>query len=257
MNLIQGLGDSTYLLFNLVSKDFKLKYRRSILGVLWSVLNPLLTMIVLSAVFSQLFRFQIENYPVYFILGQTLFAMMTDGVGEAMSSIIDSASLIKKVKVNKLVFPIEKVLFALVNYAFSLIAIFLVMTFFQIQPTILLCMIPVVVLMVSIFSLGLSFLLSSLATFFHDFLHLWGVLVTLWTYLTPLFYPVDILPEWMLSLMWFNPMYHYVSMMRNVALYGVFPGWTEIAICLGMALVTLVVGYLVFSKLQKKFILYI
>ncbi len=257
MNLIKGLGENGYLLRNLVSKDFKLKYRRSVLGVLWSVLNPLLTMIVLSAVFSQLFRFQIEHYPVYFILGQTLFTMMTDGVGEAMRSIIDSASLIKKIRVNKFIFPMEKVLFALVNYAFSLVAIFLVMIFFQIPPTPWLLMIPVVVLLVSIFSLGLSLLMSALATFFHDFLHLWGVIVTLWTYTTPLFYPVDILPEWMMSVMWFNPMYHFVTAMRDVALYGTFPGWTEMAVCVMMALVTLAVGYLVFKKLQKKFILYI
>lgn len=257
MELIKGLRDSAYLLFNLVSKDFKLKYRRSVLGVLWSVLNPLLTMIVLSAVFSQLFRFSIEHYPVYFILGQTLFTMMTDGVGEAMRSIIDSAPLIKKIKVNKFVFPVEKVLFAIVNYAFSLIAIFLVMIFFQIEPTPWLLMIPVVVALVALFSLGLSLLLSALATFFHDFLHLWGVLVTLWTYMTPLFYPVDILPEWMMSIMWFNPMYHYVTMMRNVGMYGVFPGWDELATCVIMAVVMFAVGYLVFKKLQRKFILYI
>ncbi len=257
MDLIRGLKDSVYLLQNLVSKDFKLKYRRSVLGVLWSVLNPLLTMIVLSAVFSYMFRFEIEYYPLYFILGQTLFNMMADGVGEAMRSIIDSAPLIKKIKVNKLVFPVEKIIFAVVNYAFSLIAIFLVLIYFQVPPSPTMFLIPFVVLLTAIFALGLSLLLSALATFFHDFLHLWGVLITLWTYLTPLFYPISILQDWMLQIIWWNPMYHFVTYMRDVVLYATIPSVTETLVCVGMALITYVVGYYVFKKLQKKFILYI
>ena len=106
-----------FILTSLVSKDFKLKYRRSMLGVLWSVLNPLLMMIVLTAVFSVVFRFDIPNFPVYLILGQTLFTFMSDATSGAMSSIIDSAPLIKKIRINKMLFPLEKVVFSLLNFA--------------------------------------------------------------------------------------------------------------------------------------------
>jgi ABC-2 type transport system permease protein len=113
-----------FILAQLISKDFKLKYRRSALGVLWSVLNPLLMMIVLSAVFSTFFRFSIENFPLYLILGQTLFAFMSDATTYAMNSIIDSAPLIKKIRINKMLFPLEKVTFALLNFGISLIVLY-------------------------------------------------------------------------------------------------------------------------------------
>ena len=107
-----------FILTSLVSKDFKLKYRRSVLGVLWSVLNPLLMMIVLSAVFSVVFRGSVDGpFPVYLILGMTLFTFMSDATSGAMGSIIDSAPLIKKIRINKMLFPLEKVLFALLSYA--------------------------------------------------------------------------------------------------------------------------------------------
>ena len=109
--MVTGMKHSLFVLKSLVSKDFKLKYRRSILGVLWSVLNPLLMMIVLSAVFSFMFRFQIENYPLYLILGQVLFSLMTDATTSAMTSVIDASPLLKKVRVEKMVFPLEKVVF--------------------------------------------------------------------------------------------------------------------------------------------------
>ena len=116
-----------FILSSLISRDFKLKYRRSVLGVLWSVLNPLLMMVVLSAVFSFMFRFDIENYPLYLIIGTTLFSLMGDSTSSAMNSIIESSSLIKKIRINKIVFPLEKVLFQLVNYCLSLIAVVAVM----------------------------------------------------------------------------------------------------------------------------------
>lgn len=102
----------------LVSKDFKIKYRRSVLGVVWSVLNPLLMMVVMTAVFSYMFKFNIEHFPLYLILGNILFGLMSTATTTAMKSIVDSSSLIKKIRIEKAIFPVEKVLFALVNFAF-------------------------------------------------------------------------------------------------------------------------------------------
>ena len=154
--MVTGMKHSLFVLKSLVSKDFKLKYRRSILGVLWSVLNPLLMMIVLSAVFSFMFRFQIENYPLYLILGQVLFSLMTDATTSAMTSIIDASPLLKKVRVEKMVFPLEKVVFGLVNFAISLIAVLAVMVFFQVIPTWRVLLIPVMLIFVSLFCVGLD-----------------------------------------------------------------------------------------------------
>lgn len=246
-----------FILRSLVSKDFKLKYRRSVLGVLWSVLNPLLMMVVLTVVFSTVFRFSIENFPLYLILGQTLFTFMSDATSSAMSSIIDSAPLIKKIRINKVLFPLEKVCFALLNFAISLIAVLAVMIFFRIAPTVNILLLPVLLAMVFMFSLGLGLLLAALSVFFRDVMHLWSVVLTAWTYATPLFYPVEILPEWAVPIMNANPMYYYVSYFREIALYGSTPSAEQTLICLAFAVGALVVGYAVFRKQEKKFILYV
>lgn len=246
-----------FILTSLVSKDFKLKYRRSALGVLWSVLNPLLMMIVLTAVFSTVFRFQIENFALYLILGQTLFGLMSDATSGAMSSIIDSASLIKKIRINKILFPLEKVAFALVNFVISLIAVVAVMLFFQVAPTLNLLFLPLLLVYVFVFSLGLGLFISALSVFFRDVMHLWSVVLTAWTYATPLFYPIEILPDFLAPLMQYNPMYHYVTYFREIALWGMTPSLTENLICIGFAVVALVLGYAVFRAKEKKFILYV
>ncbi len=246
-----------FIIASLVSKDFKLKYRRSILGVVWSVLNPLLMMCVLTAVFSTFFRFSIEHYPVYLILGNTLFAFVMDASDSSMRSIIDSSDLIKKVRISKIVFPLEKVLFQLVNFAISLIAVAIVMVFLQIPPTWNILMLPLLLVYATIFSFGLGLFLCALAVFFRDVIHIWGVIRTAWMYATPLFYPTDILPEWMMAFENINPMYHYVTYFRDIALWGNTPGLSENLACLGFALITLLVGLTAFKLLQRKFILYI
>ena len=249
---------SWFTLTMLVSKDFKKKYRRSLLGVVWSVLNPLLMMIVLAAVFSSFIKFgDIQNFPLYLILGNTIFALMNDSTRDGMQSILESTSLIKKVRIEKLIFPLEKVVFHLVNFCFSLVAVIMVMVFFRVMPTVNVFFLPLLLIYVSMFSAGLSMLLSALAVFFRDILHLWGVVLTAWTYATPLFYPVEILPDLMQRAEVFNPMYHYVLYFRNIFLYGTAPDLMENLVCLGMAAITFVVGFVVFRKFEKKFILYV
>lgn len=272
----QVMRSTLFILQQLVTKDFKLKYRRSVLGVVWSVLNPLLMMAVMTLVFSNMFRFNIDHYPLYLILGTVLFTLMSDATNGAMSSIIDAAPLIKKVRVKKAVFPIEKVLFSLVNFALSLVAVAGVMIFFHftssaddpfyLHSTMLMGI--VLILYVVIFSIGIGLILSALSVFFRDVMHLWGVVMTAWNYLTPVFWPQDLvqftaglpnpaLAQALVAVENFNPMYHYVVYFRDVMMYGTIPGLQENLICLAFALVTLGVGILIFHKTQHKFILYI
>ena len=253
-----SLRRNWFTITSLVTKDFKLKYRRSVLGVLWSVLNPLLMMCVLAAVFTNVLKFgNIENYPMYLILGNVLFSLMSDSTGDAMTSILESAPLIKKIRISKMIFPLEKVLFQLVNFAISLIAIVIVMIFFRIAPTIYLLAMPILLIYMLLFCAGLGMLLSALAVFFRDVCHLWGVVITAWTYATPLFYPMSLLPDWMQKAEAFNPMYHYVTYFRDIAMYGQWPGMRENLVCLVIALITFAVGFFVFKHMEKKFILYV
>lgn len=249
-----------FILRQLVSKDFKLKYRRSILGVVWSVLNPLLMMTVMAVVFSTFLGNRAEdvvNYPLYLILGNTAFQLMNDATTMGMRSIIDASSLLKKVRINRVVFPVQKVLFAVVNYLFSLIAVGIVMLVFQIPLTIYALLTPVALLLLTCFCIGLAMLLSALAVFFRDVIHLWSVVTTAWMYGTPLFYSVNIMSPWMLQVMRFNPMFHFVTFIRDCLLFQKFPATSTILGCLVSAVLALVIGYTVFHKLEKKFILHI
>ena len=252
------LQHNLFVLRSLVTKDFKLKYRRSVLGILWSLLNPLLMMIVMAAVFSYMFRFQIEHFPVYLILGTIMFDFMSRSTTGAMSSILESQSLIKKIRIEKVIFPLEKVIFELINFGLAFIAALAVMLFFQVVPSVhALWGLPFIVVSLTIFSVGLSLLIAALSVFFRDVMHLWGVLMTAWTYMTPLFYPYEMLEGWMQTIMQFNPMFHYITFFRDIMMWNTNPGLLECGICLGMAVITLAIGMIVFRRTEGKFILYI
>ena len=245
------------LLYDLVTRDIKTKYRRSILGILWSILNPLLMMLVLTAVFANIFRYQIDDFPVYYLTGYILFNFVSEATTFSMSSIIGAAGLIKKVYIPKIIFPLEKCLYALVNLLFSLIAAVIVFLIVGVQPqwTMLLFVVPIIYLF--IFNFGISLILATLNTFFRDVGYLYGVFITLWMYLTPIIYPISILPGWMQSIVHLNPLYHYVEYFRAVTIYGTVPSLSENLICLSYSLIFLMIGILVFQKKQNKFIFYI
>lgn len=254
---IKGFMRYKNLLYELVSRDIKVRYRRSVLGVLWTVLNPILMMIVITIVFSQLFRFEIENFPIYFFCGNIVFSFMLTATNDALQSILGGASLLKKVYIPKYIFPVSKVLSAGVNLFFSYIAMLLVMVATGVKFHTTMLLTPVVALYVILFSIGLGLILATMMVFFRDIAHLYGVLTTAWMYLTPIFYPASLLgdkSEWFLLL---NPMYHYIDYMRNITLYQTVPGIAENLTCLGISLVTLALGLLFFYKKQDKFILYI
>lgn len=256
-----GAHKDLSILKRLVTKDFKLKYRRSFLGVVWSVLNPLLMMLVMSAVFSFFLRYaEIPHYPLYLILGNIIFSLMSDSTSNAMLSIIQASSLLKKVKVNRAVFPVQKVLFALVNFAFSLIAVVIVMLFLQVMPTWHILLLPVGILLLVGFCVGIGMALSAIAVFFRDVIHLWSVLITAWTYATPIFWPVsmmDAVAPWIRDVMLANPMYAYITFARDCCLYQQVPDSKIWLSCIGWCLISLIVGFIIFRKNEHKFILYI
>lgn len=247
------------LLKELVSRDLKVKYRRSFLGYVWSLLNPLLMMTVMTIVFSYMFKSNIQNFPLYLICGNTLFNFFNESTSLAMYSIIENGSLIRKVYIPKFIFPLSRILSSFVTMSFSLLAIVIVMivTRAQLHWTIILFWIPLVFLF--LFSLGIGLILSGLSVFFRDITHLYSVLMLLWMYMTPLFYPVDasFLPAGVIAFMSFNPLYHVITFFRSVVIYGSIPSsaiWFGCVISAGIALCF---GLQVFNKAQKNFILYL
>lgn len=255
---LQGLYQFKDLVKQLVVKDVKLKYRRSFLGYVWSVLNPLMVMLVMYFVFSQMFRFNIENYSAYLIIGQTLFTFMTEATNQAIGSITGNASLLKKVYVPKYVFTLSKVTSSLVNLLFSLCALLIVFVFSRVKFSIYMLFILVVLVEVYIFSLGLGLFLAQGAVFFRDIQYIYSVVTTAWMYVTPIFYPMEQLPDQMQMIIKFcNPMYHYINQFRVVALSQCMPHWQSVVYGFGLAFFFLFIGTKTFLKTQDKFILYI
>lgn len=261
-----GFQKDIFILKQLVGKDFKIKYRRSFLGVAWSVLNPLLMMIVMAIVFTTIFAqgrngsVTPEMYPLYLIVGNVTFAVMSDSTSQALSSIIQASSLLKKVKVHRFVFPVQKVLFSLVNFAFSLIAVAVVMLWFHVVPTWHLLLLPVCLILLMFFCMGVGLLLSAATVFFRDVMHLWSVVLTAWTYFTPIFWTTDYIlkmPHILRVLMYANPMYNYLQFMREIFLFQTCPTPLEFGLCVAWAVIAMAIGYTVFHKNEHKFILYI
>ena len=246
-----------YLLEDLVAKDFKLKYRRSVLGFLWSILNPLLMMLVITAVFSNIFKSDIEYFPVYYLCGYLIFNFVIEATNGALTSIVQSGYLIKKVYIPKYIFPLEKSSFALVNVLFSFVAVLIVIliTGMPIKATIFL--IPIPIFLAFIFSTGLGLILASMNTFFRDMGHLYSVWTTAWMYLTPMFYPVSIIPDNIKTVIYYNPLYYYVTYLRMLVIDGEIPGMEINVICICFSFLFLLIGLLIFKRNQDKFILYI
>ena len=247
------------LLTNLAGRDFKLKYRRSVLGVAWSILNPLLMMLVLTQVFGLLLKIKVENFPVYYIVGSSLWTFFSEATQLSMTSVINSAQLIKKVYIPKYIFPLEKCLFALENFLFSLIAVVLVMLFQRFVPSITTLLFFIPVLYVLVFSIGIGLALSAMTVYFRDVMHLYGIVLTIWMYITPILYPVEVVKDnaFIYAVVSHNPMTYYVTYFRDLLMYNTIPGLKYNLICVGWALLALVIGGLIFHKAQNKFILHL
>ena len=245
------------LIYELIIRDLKVKYRRSVLGYVWSLLNPLLMMAVMTVIFSYMFRFDIENYPLYLICGQTLWSFFNESTNMAMYSVLQNGQLIKKVYIPKFIFPFSRVLSSFVTMSFSLVAILIVMiaTRSPLHWPLLLFPFPLAFLL--IFSVGIGMILSALSVYFRDITHLYGVVTLAWMYSTPIFYPLEAVPPQVIQLIKLNPMYHYINCFRELILYGNIPGLNTWIAMIGSAFLMIALGLGIFRKLQRNFILYL
>ncbi len=254
---ITAMQKYRFLIKQLVDRDFKAKYKRSVLGVFWSFLNPLLNMAVQYVVFSNLFKFDIPNFPVYLLCGNVIFSYFSESCGMALTSIVGNASLITKVYVPKYIYPLTRILSSLINLLISMIPLIAVALISGLLPTPAYILALYVFVCLALFCLGMGLLLSAAMVFFRDIQFLWGVLTTIWMYLTPIFYPVSILPEGIKGIVEANPLYYYVTFVRTCIMDGVSPEPAMYVQCLLYAIAALVTGAWVFKKNQDKFVLYL
>jgi len=246
-----------HLLRLMVKRDFVARYRKSVLGVLWSLLHPLMMMLVLTAVFSFLFDRQIENFPVYLLSGLIIYEFINESTTTSMTSIISNEGIIKKVYVPKYIFPLSKVISSLIQLGFSCLALVVVMIITGAPFKITMLLIPIPILYTFIFAFGVAMMLAAMAVFFRDLTYLYSVLMRMLMFLTPIIYPVEILPEHLRPFMGLNPIFQFIDYFRDLVLHGTIPGVWDNVVCLSFAMVALCIGIYAFISRQDKFILYL
>ena len=265
-NIINNFRKYSFLMQQIISRDFKVKYKRSVLGVLWSLLYPVMMMTVMAIVFSQMFRFNFEgtNFLVYLMTGQLLFNYFSEATSISMTSVVTNFSLINKVYIPKYIFPLAKCLFVGINFLLTLIPwlVLIILTQFGVggyaaSINFYYLLFPFIFLCLFLFTLGISFLLACVSVFLRDMFYIYGIILTIWQFFTPIFYPLEILPYRLQTLFQFNPMFQFINAIRTIVLEGRAPSLFTLSVLFGVGVVTLIIGGAVFKKNQDKFIYYV
>lgn len=236
------------LLWTLVARDLKVRYKRSVLGILWTMLNPLLMMIVFSIVFASVFRFTIEHFTIYFLSAYVLWNFVSQTTSWSTACLLSYAPLIRKVYVPKAIFIMATVLSGLVNLVVALVPLALLMIVLRHPFREALLFLPVAILIATMFSLGLSFLLAGVCIEFADVIQIYNALLLAWMYLTPIVYPLDVVPEQFRWIILANPMYAIVETFRAPIFQGTLPDPGLVLRSIVWSASLLVFGWWVFER---------
>jgi ABC-type polysaccharide/polyol phosphate export permease len=245
------------LVWYLVVRDLKVRYRRSAIGFLWTMLQPLLAMAVLAVVFSAVFRFEIRNFPVYALSGILFWNFFSQSIVAAMNSLRANAGLLVRLPLPKAVFPVAAVASGLANLLFALVPLLaiLIATGHPLRPALL--FLPVSIVLAAAFTLGAGLLLSPLAAFFSDVVELIGVLMMIAFYLTPVFYPKEIIPADYLWLVRFNPLRSLLEVFRDPIYFGKIPPLSHLAVTLAITVLALLIGVIAFRRSSDRIAFYL
>jgi lipopolysaccharide transport system permease protein len=251
------------LMKNLVIRDLKVRYRNSVLGILWSLLNPILMTVVFTIVFTLMLRSDIPNYPVFFMCGYLPWSFLSAALSGGTNSIVGNAHLIKKVYFPRETLPLSEVLANLVNFLLALIVLFGMIVLFRIKLTPAVFLLPVIIFAQTLFVMGMALFLSTANVFYRDTQHILEVVMQAWFFLTPIFYPITILPEsreilgltvnvqlWLRRL---NPMASLVASYRDILYRGEPTGLDFLLRTIVTCLLVFIVGYLVFCRFSRIF----
>ncbi len=240
-----------FVIRELTSREIKRKYARSYLGIVWSVLNPLLTMAVMSLIFSTMFKNSIRNFPMYYLTGNLLWSMFTGITNTTMTALVDNKTMLIKVRLPMAIFPLSRAYTSLVNFGYSLVAYIVMLLMFKIPWNVYTPLFLLYTVGVFCFSTGLGYILSILYVHFGDIKHLWSVLLTLWMYMSALFYPVENLSPVMQKVIRTNPVYVYINCARKAVLQGNAPEWGEWVQMIVWAIGMYLIGWFVFNYFKR------
>jgi len=247
------LGRYRFLLRHLVLRDLKVRYKRSVLGFLWAMVNPLLTMVVLLVVFIGLFRFDVEHYPIYILAGLLLWNLFARGTSMAMRAVIDNAGIRNKIYVPASVFVAAAIGSAFVNLLFALAPLLALAVITGVRPNLAWFYLPVPILQTTLLAFGTGVLIAALAVFFADMIDIYEVLLGAYFYLTPIIYPVTILPDQLMKLERFNLLFAFIDGFRSPLVLGTIPDLGGVLLTTLAALAVTIVGWTLFTRLLDQF----
>lgn len=236
----------------LTGREVKRKYARSKLGIVWSILNPLLTMTVLSLIFSKMFQKSIAHFPIYFLTGSIFWNLFSVATNTSMTALVDNKTLLIKVKLPKQTFVLSRVYTSFINFGYSCVAYLLMLIVFRMKFEWTWLLLSVDILFSLLFALGIGYILSIVYVFFGDIKYLYDILLTLWMYLSAIFYPASALPEVMQKIVGMNPIYVSITFARICVIDRRIPEFTLWIKLIAFGLCSFSIGYMVFKKNQNK-----
>ncbi|GEA30414.1 MULTISPECIES: ABC transporter permease [Clostridium] len=253
MNSLKELYNYREMLFSLVRKDLRTRYKGSVLGFLWTFLNPLLQLCVYTIVFSVILRSDVPKYYIHLFVALVPWLFFATSIQGSSASIIGSKDLIKKIYFPRIIIPISVVNAAFMNMLFTMIVVFFALIFSGIGFSWYILLLPIIMILEYLLALGLSFIFSALDVYFRDLEHILGIVIMVWMYLTPVLYGIDMIPDNFKPIFKINPMTPIVVAFRDILYYKQMPDFSNMWIILAWSIALIVIGYVVFEKLQKKF----
>lgn len=256
-NTVRKIKENRFLFEELVKRDFTKKYKRTVLGMIWSILGPLMTLGVMAIVFAQFFGRNMEHYVIYMFCGNLLFGYFKEATNGGMTALQDNASIFSKVNVPKYMFVLSKSVSATINFGINLCVLFIFCLFDGVAFTwkFFLLLYPICCLVV--FNLGMSLILSAGYMMFKDLRYLYDVFTLLLMYVSAIFYSIDAYPMKKQYCFYLNPVYVYIRYFRKIILEGTIPKWTFHLLAAGYAIAALLIGAVIYKKQNYKFLYYI
>ncbi len=257
MTLIKKIKEHSFLFFELVKRDFKEKYKRTLLGILWSLLSPLLTLLIMSLVFTHFFGNSTPHYTIYLFCGNILFSYFSEATGSGMSSLLANAHVFTKINVPKYLFLFSRNVSSFINFSLTFLVFLIFCIIDGISPGASFLLLIYPILLITVFNLGVGLILSALYVFFRDMQYLWSLFTLMLMYLSAIFYTVDIFPDGAERLFMLNPVYVYIKYFRVIVIDGNIPSTEHHLLCALYASVAFILGALIYKKFNHRFLYYV
>src|SRR5947207_6339475 len=257
LQLVREIHENRELIWALALKELRVRYKRSALGFIWALLNPLMMMVILTIVFSTITRIAVDYYPIFLISALLPWTFFSQALSYSVESIVTNAELLKKIRVAKSVFPLAALIANVINFLLSLAPLVLILAVLRFPFHWTWIYLPVPLLGLFLFTAGCAFFFAAANVFFRDVSHIVQIVLSGWFYLSPVLYSIDFLPAKYKLLLRFNPMLYILNGFRMAIYYGQLPTMQNIGASLALGTITLILGYSVFRRVERSFVFYV